>query len=208
MHPAPAPATAADEDDDDDNCLIKVIRKSRKKTALFKTGPMQWMPDKVVYGVKEALDDLRAANRKSKKRLLSRKGPISQTGSVKFPCNFEGFMPGDWVARPQAKRDWINAHMQLVLDKRCGRFPDHATLVSIKEGKHCDWEAGDSDGDANDTSRDRVDPWDTVPDDLANELFADDANDNQADGGEDVNAADTGLEASMSEMTIEHTETS
>lgn len=60
--------------------------------AIFKTGPMQWMPDKVVYGVKEALKDLRAANCKSQKRLLSRMGPISLTGSVKFTCDFKGYI--------------------------------------------------------------------------------------------------------------------
>lgn len=152
--------------------------------AIFKTGPMQWMPDKVVYGVKEALKDLRSANSKSKKRLLSRKGPISTTGSVKFTCNFEGFMPGDRMARPQAKRDWINAYMQLVLDKRCGRVDADETLVSLREKEN----------------QDGVDPWDTVPDDLANELFADEANDNQANDGGEV----SGLESSMSQMNIQH----
>lgn len=126
--PATASAAAAEDEDDDDNNLMKVIKNTRAKKALFTEGPMKWMPDKVVYGVREALKDLRAANRKSKKRIFSRKKPISLAGSIKVTKNFEGLMPGDKMARPQAKRNWINAYMQLVLDKRCGRLPADATL--------------------------------------------------------------------------------
>lgn len=128
--PAPIISTtaAADDDEEDDNNLIKSHRKVRRKLALFKEGPMKWMPDKVVYDLKDALKDLEAANYKAKKRLLSRKRPISLTGSMKVTKNFEGLMPGDRMARPQAKRDWINAYMQLVLDKRCRRVPADATL--------------------------------------------------------------------------------
>lgn len=78
------------------------------------------------------------------------------------------------MARPQAKRDWIDTCMQLVLDKRCGRVPADATLVSVRESKNGDRAAADGDDDGNDTVENGVDPWDTVPDDLANELLADD----------------------------------
>lgn len=119
-----APPTAADDDDeDDDNNLLKAHRRVRAKRNILVGGPMKWIPEEVAYGLKEALRDLKAANRKSKKRLLSRKKPISTTAFVDFTKNFEGFMPGDWTTRPKAKRDWIDYHMQLVLDKACGREP-------------------------------------------------------------------------------------
>lgn len=122
--PALAPPAAADDDDeDDDNNLLKAHRRVRAKRNILVGGPMKWIPEEVAYGLKEALRDLKAANRKSKKRLLSRKKPISTTAFVDFTKNFEGFMPGDWTTRPKAKRDWIDYHMQLVLDKACGREP-------------------------------------------------------------------------------------
>lgn len=86
-------------------------------------GPMRWMPEKVAYGLKEALRDLKAANRRAKKRLLSRKTPISTAALVAFVKDFEGFMPGDCATRSKAKRAWINSQMQGMLDKACGRSP-------------------------------------------------------------------------------------
>lgn len=172
----PAPvvsSTAADDDDEDDNNLIKSHRKVRSKIALFKEGPMKWMPDKVVYDLKDALKDLKAANRRSKRRLLSRKRPISLTGSMKFTKNFEGLMPGDRMARPKAKRDWINAYMQLVLDKRCRRVPADATLpprrVKKSDGKAAgenekkDPAAADGDDTEDKTAEGLVDDFDILP---------------------------------------------
>lgn len=159
--PAPvvSAAPAADDDDEDDNNLIKSHRKVRRNIALFTEGPMKWMPEKVAYGLKEALKDLKAANRRSKRRLLSRKRPISLTGSMKFSKNFEGLMPGDRMARPQAKRDWINAYMQLVLDKRCGRVPADATLPPRQVQKSDSKAAGE---------KEQKDPADADGDDAEN----------------------------------------
>lgn len=120
--PTPAPAPVEDDEDDDNN-LLKAHRRVRAKRNILVGGPMKWMPEEVVYGLKEALKDLREANRKAKKRLLSRKKPISTTAFVSFTKNFEGFMPGDWTTRSKAKRAWINYYMQRVLDKACGREP-------------------------------------------------------------------------------------
>lgn len=126
--PVPAPALAPpvidDDEDDDDNNLLKAHRRVRAKRNILVGGPMKWMPEEVAYGLKEALKDLKEANRKAKKRLLSRKKPISTAAIVKFTKNFEGFMPGDWATRPKAKRAWINDYMQRVLDKACGRRPE------------------------------------------------------------------------------------
>lgn len=121
--PTLAPPPVDDNDEDDDNNLLKAHRRVRAKRNILVGGPMKWMPEEVVYGLKEALKDLREANRKAKKRLLSRKKPISTTAFVSFTKDFEGFMPGDWTIRPKAKRAWINAYMQRVLDKACGREP-------------------------------------------------------------------------------------
>lgn len=118
-----APPPVDDNDEDDDNNLLKAHRRVRAKRNILVGGPMKWMPEEVVYGLKEALKDLREANRKAKKRLLSRKKPISTTAFVSFTKNFEGFMPGDWTTRPKAKRAWINTYMQRVLDKACSREP-------------------------------------------------------------------------------------
>lgn len=172
----PAPvvsSTAADDDDDDDNNLIKSHRKVRRNIALFKEGPMKWMPDKVVYDLKDALKDLKAANRRSKRRLLSRKRPISLTGSMKCTKNFEGLMPGDRMARPQRKRDWINAYMQLVLDKRCRRVPADATLPPRRvqksngeaagENEKKDPAAADGDDTEDKTAEGLVDDFDILP---------------------------------------------
>jgi hypothetical protein len=129
--PAPvAPVDTAADDDQDDNNLFKVIKKIRTEKARLEGGAMKWMPEKLVYGVAQALKDLRSANRSSKKRLFAKQRPTSLTGSVKVATrNYEGFMAGDKKARSQRSRDWINAYMQLVLEIYVGRKPEGSTLA-------------------------------------------------------------------------------
>lgn len=157
---APPPV---DDDEDDDNNLLKAHRRVRAKRNILVGGPMKWIPEEVAYGLKEALTDLKAANRKAKKRLLSRTKPISTTAFVDFTKNFEGFMPGDWTTRPKAKRVWINAYMQRVLDKACGREPKitPAPKVPSENEKTGPSESGGSNG-AVDTSKSCPDDVDDV----------------------------------------------
>lgn len=125
--PAPALYPSAlrndDDEEDDDNNILKAHRRARVKRDVLVGGPMRWMPEKVAYGLKEALRDLKAANRRAKKRLMSRKKPISTAALVDFAKDFEGFMPGDRATRSKAKRAWINSQMQGMLDEACGRSP-------------------------------------------------------------------------------------
>ncbi|KAG6365702.1 hypothetical protein INS49_007313 [Diaporthe citri] len=79
--PALAPPAKDDDEEDDDNNLLKAHRRVRAKRNILVGGPMKWMPEEVAYGLKEALKDLKEANRKAKKRLLSRKKPISTTAA-------------------------------------------------------------------------------------------------------------------------------
>lgn len=153
--PVVASTPVEENDEDDDNNLLKAHRRVRAKRNILVGGPMKWIPEDVVYGLKEALKDLKAANRKAKKRLLSRKKPISTTAFVDFTKNFEGFMPGDWASRPKANRAWINAYMQRVLDKACGREPKitPAPKVSAEKEKSGPSESGGDDGAA-DTAKD------------------------------------------------------
>lgn len=148
--PALAPPAIDDDEDDDDNNLLKAHRRVRAKRNILVGGPMKWIPEEVAYGVKEALKDLKAANRKAKKRLLSRKKPVSTTAFVKFTKNFEGFMPGDWATRPKANRAWINDYMQRVLDHACGRRPAVANPPPApKKKEQSDKSASDgNDGEA------------------------------------------------------------
>lgn len=133
--PVPTVAPPPVDDDEDDNNLVKAHRRVRAKRNILVGGAMKWMPEEVAYGLKEALKDLKEANRKAKKRLLSRKKPISTTAFVDFTKNFEGFMPGDWTNRPKAKRAWINAYMQRVLDKACGREPKITPAPKVPDKK-------------------------------------------------------------------------
>lgn len=121
---------------------------------------MKWMPEEVAYGLKEALKDLKDANSKSKKRLLSRKRPISTTAFVNFIKNFEGFMPGDWTTRADEKRLWINVHMIRVIDEICGREP-----TPMPKRAAAGDEEEDGDPEASDAGADDVD--DLIPADLA-----------------------------------------
>lgn len=212
--PAPVPdltPPTIDDDEDDDNNLIGAHRRARAKKAILKDGPMKWMPDDVIYGLKEALDDLAEANKKAKKRLLSRKNPISTSAIVRFDTDFGGFMPGDWKTRPEAKRNWINQHMLDVLDKACGRPPRSKTPAAPsgdKQGKPA--AAGKNDGAADTPKDDAAD----VGDDLLPPGWAvgDDEDD---DGGPNLNTgaapADTppaddatagGLDCMMNGMNI------
>lgn len=157
---APLPV---DDDEDDDNNLLKAHRRVRAKRNILVGGAMKWMPEEVAYGLKEALKDLKEANRKAKKRLLSRKKPVSTTAFVDFTKNFEGFMPGDWTTRPKANRAWINAYMQRVLDKACGREPKITPTPKVpseKEKTGPSKSAG-SDGAA-DTAKDGADDVDDL----------------------------------------------
>lgn len=141
----PAPV---DDDEDDDNNLLKAHRRVRANCNILVGGAMKWMPAEVAYGLKEALKDLKEANRKAKKRLLSRKKPVSTTAFVDFTKNFEGFMPGDWTTRPKANRAWINAYMQRILDKACGRKPaiTPASKVPSEKDKGDPSASGGNDG--------------------------------------------------------------
>lgn len=161
--PAVAPPPFDDNDEDDDNNLLKAHRRVRAKRNILVGGPMRWMPEEVVYGLKEALKDLREANRKAKKRLLSRKKPISTTAFVDFTKDFEGFMPGDWTTRPKAKRAWINAYMQRVLDKACGREPKITPAPKLPGDKKKSGpsEPGGDDGAA-ETAKDGADDVDDL----------------------------------------------
>lgn len=161
--PTLAPPPVDDNDEDDDNNLLKAHRRVRAKRNILVGGPMKWMPEEVVYGLKEALKDLREANRKAKKRLLSRKTPISTTAFVDFTKDFEGFMPGDWTTRPKAKRAWINAYMQRVLDKACGREPKitPAPKVPGDKKKSGPSERGGNDGAA-ETAKDGAEDVDDL----------------------------------------------
>lgn len=159
------PPSVDDNDEDDDNNLLKAHRRVRAKRNILVGGPMKWMPEEVVYGLKEALKDLREANRKAKKRLLSRKKPISTTAFVSFTKNFEGFMPGDWMTRPKAKGAWINAYMQRVLDKACGREPKitPAPKVPGDKEKSGPSEPGGDDGAAETAKESADDEDDLLP---------------------------------------------
>lgn len=143
---ANAPPTIDDDEDEDDNNLLKAHRRVRAKRSILVSGPMKWVPEEVAYGVKEALKDLRQANRKSKKRLLSRKKPISSMALVNFSKNL-GFMPGDWATRSKANRAWINDYWQRVLDHACGRRPAVANPPKKPKKKE---QSGPSASDGND----------------------------------------------------------
>lgn len=230
--PAVAPPPVDDNDEDDDNNLLKAHRRVRAKRNILVGGPMKWMPEEVVYGLKEALKDLKAANRKAKKRLLSRKKPISTTAFVDFTKNFEGFMPGDWATRSKAKRAWINAYMQRVLDKACGREAKitAAPKVSAEKEKSGPSESGGVNGAA-DTAKDGAEEvddflpagWAMGDDEVDNSLpeewvvtaqdlpssWQDAGNDQTNEPEEDpqatshpANAPASGLDSMMSKMSI------
>lgn len=173
--PAPAlyPSALAnddDEEDDDDNNILKSHRRARAKREILVGGPMRWMPEKVAYGLKEALGDLKAANRRAKKRLMSRKKPISTAALVDFAKDFEGFMPGDRATRSKAKRAWINSQMQGILDKACGRSPlkkPTPTTATSSTAPGGDKQSGPSASGDNEGAADTNDDDDLLPADWA-----------------------------------------
>ena len=213
LPPVPVPdltTPVIDDDEDDDNNLLSAHRRARAKKNILRDGPMKWMPDEVIYGLKEALDDLAEANRKSKKRLLSRKNPISTTAFVSFDKDFGGFMPGEWTIRPKAKRDWIHNHMQAVLDKACGRIPATTTPAAPAGSRQgAPAAAGGNDGaadtpkvDTNDDVDDLLPPGWAVGDDEDDGEPNPQAATPRTDVSPIANAPASGLDSMMSKMSI------
>lgn len=207
--PANAPPTIDDDEDEDDNNLLKAHRRVRAKRNILVSGPMKWVPEEVAYGVKEALKDLKAANRKSKKRLLSRKKPTSAKAFVEFTKNW-GFLPGDWATRSKGNRAWINDYWQRVLEHACGRRPAVANPPKKPKKKEQseplasggdDGTAETAEGVADDDDDDLLPPgWAMGEDEVGGGLSDFVATPAETSSTEDAQAS--GLDSMMSKMSI------